>query len=277
MEKSIEDALKVEGARVSLPVSAAITKAAFTPEFIRSARENFSNFHFQMGGDHALYYAMHLEKFMPSAESAPNEEYKPLERNIKPEIRYIKQETSKGDLTLEEYMNDPLYRAQSIIMVHKGKVVYEDYPGMRPTDRHLTASTGKITVGLVLTQLIEEGKVDLQKPITHYVPELKGTVWDEITTYRVANMTTGPDNEETLEAILQPDSPVTRLIASITGSPRATTGKLEDWIEVARDQQKHPSGEKQGTVMRYASINTTVLVAYLHTAGEFIGEGRAST
>jgi CubicO group peptidase (beta-lactamase class C family) len=255
----VVEALKVEGARVTLPVSVAITKDVFTPEFIRSARENWSNFHFQMGGDHALYYAMHLSEFMPSAEASPNVNYQALERDLRPELLYLKQSTSKGDLTLQEYMVDPLYRAQAMIMVHKGKVVYESYPGMRPTDRHLTASTGKITVGAVLMQLIAEGKIDLKKPITEYVTELKGTVWDDVSTYDVANMATGLDNEETVTALLQPDSPVTRFLAATSGTPRATTGKLESWIDVARDQKKLDTGEKPGDVMRYASLNTTVL------------------
>ena len=254
----IEEALAVEGARVTLPVSAAITKDVFTPEWVRTARANWNNFHFQMGGDHALYYAMHLEEFIPSSEASPNIAYKPLQREILPELRYIVQPTAQGDLTLEEYMNHPIYRAQAMVMVHKGKVVYESYPGMRPTDRHLTASTGKITVGVVLMQMLAEGKIDPDKPITDYVPELAGTVWDDVATYDVANMTTGLDNEETIQAILLPDSPVTRFLASTVGSPRATTGVVEDWVDVARDQKKL-KGEDPGEVMRYASLNTTVL------------------
>jgi CubicO group peptidase (beta-lactamase class C family) len=256
---AIEEALKVPGARVTLPVSVAITKDLFTPEFIRGARANFGNFHFQMGGDHALYYAMHLQEFMPATESAPSMEYRPLERNLKPEIRNIKQKTSKGDLTLEEYMTDPQYRAQGMIMIHKGKVVYESYPGMRPSDRHLTSSTGKVTCGLVVAQMVQEGKIDLAKNIVDYIPELKDTAWDGVTAGSVANMCTALDNEETIEHILQPDSAVTRFLASCVGSPRATTGKVESFLDVARDQQKLPTGEKQGEVMRYSSINTSIL------------------
>lgn len=255
----IEKALKVEGARVTLPVSEAITKDVFTPEWVDKARESWDNFHFQMGGDHALYYAMHLQEFMYSSESAPSMEYRPLERNIRPEIRNVRQQTSKGNITLEEYMNDTLYRAQGMMMIHKGKVVYESYPGMRPSDRHLTSSTGKITCGLVIAQLIKEGKIDENKNIADYIPELKNTAWDGVTVYSVANMCTALDNEETIEHILQPDSPVTRFLASCAGSPRATTGKLETWLEVAQDQQKLPGNEKQGEVFRYASINTAIL------------------
>ena len=58
-----------------------------------------------------------------------------------------------------------------------------------------------------------EGKIDLEKLITDYVPELQGTVWDAISTCAVANMTTGLENEETLEAILQPDHPEAKIVA----------------------------------------------------------------
>ena len=108
---------------------------------------------------------------MPSALAAPNRDFKPLERNIMPQVADLKQSTSHGDLTLNEYMNHSMFCAQSMIMVHKGKVVYEAYPSMKLTNLHSTASTGKITVGLVEAQLIKEVKVNVDKLITHYVPE----------------------------------------------------------------------------------------------------------
>ena len=51
---------------------------------------------------------------------------------------------------------------------------------MSPTDSHVWASTAKTTVGTVVAMLVEEGKVDPEKGITHYVPELKGTNWEGI-------------------------------------------------------------------------------------------------
>ncbi|GAM66773.1 hypothetical protein JCM19236_3103 [Vibrio sp. JCM 19236] len=36
------------------------------------------------------------------------------------------------------------------MLIHEGKVVYEAYPGMKPTDRHIWASSSKTTVGLSL-------------------------------------------------------------------------------------------------------------------------------
>lgn len=50
--------LAVPGAKTTLPVSAA--KKPFPLEFVNDARAKFENFHYQMGGDHALYYNGHV-------------------------------------------------------------------------------------------------------------------------------------------------------------------------------------------------------------------------
>ena len=250
-------ALQVPGAKVTLPVEAA--KEAYSPEFVDQARANFNNFHWQMGGDHGLYYNMHMSEFMPTALSSPNTQSKPLERAINPELGKIKVKTkSKGELTLDEYLVDPQFRAQGFMLIHQGRIVYQAYPGMKPTDRHIWASAAKTTAGLVTAMLVEEGKVDPAKPMTEYIPELKGTVWDDVSVLDVLNHTTGFDNEETAESILNPDSPVVRFFAACFGSPRHSTGNLESWMDVARDTQKIP-GENAGERFRYASMNTMIL------------------
>jgi len=253
----MDEALAVPGAAVTLPVTRA--KEAFSPEFVDAARARFNNFHWQMGGDHTLYYNMHMSEFMPTALASPNAEYKPLDRAIAKDLGQIKIETkSKGELSLDQYLADPRFRVQGFLLMHRGKIVYDAYPGMRPTDRHIWASAAKTTVGLVAAMLVEEGKIDPEKPITAYVPELRGSVWDDVSTLEVLNHTTGFDNEETAASILNPDSAVVRFFASAFNSPRQSTGEIESWIEVARDTEKI-EGENPNERFRYASLNTTVL------------------
>lgn len=72
-ENPVKAALKAEGAQVTLPVSAA--KQPYSNQFVDSAREQFNNFHWQMGGDHSLYYNMHMSEFMPTAVASPSHEY----------------------------------------------------------------------------------------------------------------------------------------------------------------------------------------------------------
>ncbi|WP_036816476.1 serine hydrolase [Photobacterium sanctipauli] len=256
--KAVEAALQKEGAQVTLPVSAVID--GFSADFAKEAKASFNNFHYQMGGDHALYYNSHLNEMTATAQARPNENYKPLARNLDQRINDLKVETSKGELSLTDYMAHPHFRHQAMVMVHKGKVVYEAYPGMKPTDQHVWFSAAKTTAGILAAQLVESGELDMDKMVSAYIPELKGTVWDDVTVASVVNMTTGLDNEETLESIMNPDSAVVRYFASILGSPRASTGEMENWLTDVSRAQTRIEGEAQGDVFRYASINTSILV-----------------
>ena len=74
--------LEVPGAKTTLPVNAA--KAPFSLEFTQDAQKRFENFHYQLGGDHALYYNQHLSEVLHTATSNPNEVYRPLEKALDP-------------------------------------------------------------------------------------------------------------------------------------------------------------------------------------------------
>ena len=74
------------------------------------------------------------------------------------------------------------------MMAHKGKVVFETYPGMKPNGLHVWMSASKTTVGLLISMLADEGKIDLDKPMPTYVPELRGTHWEQATVRNVVDM-----------------------------------------------------------------------------------------
>jgi hypothetical protein len=76
----VEEALKVPGAKPTLPISAG--KKPFDNAFIAEARKYWSNFHMQMGGDHALYYTDHLSEFLTMAVTPPVGEVSRVERNL---------------------------------------------------------------------------------------------------------------------------------------------------------------------------------------------------
>ncbi|EGU31370.1 putative beta-lactamase [Vibrio ichthyoenteri ATCC 700023] len=253
----VESALLVDGAQVTIPVKDA--KQAFSPEFISAARTEFNNFHWQMGGDHSLYYNMHMSEFLPTAMAAPNADFKPLKKAFDSRLERLTVKTkSKGEMSITDYLADEQFRTQGFMLIHKGKIVYEAYPGMNPTDKHVWASSAKTTVGTIMAMLVEEGKVTPTAEISTYIPELKGTNWDGVTVLNVLNMSTALDNEETLASILNPDSDVVRFFAAAFNSPRAATGKMESWLSVAQGAQKL-EGEEPGDHFRYASINTIIL------------------
>lgn len=248
--------LEVPGGKTTLPVEAA--KSPWPFEFARSARENFGNFHYQLGGDHALYYNQNLAEFLPTAYSSPHPEFLPLERAIDDSIaKEVKFTVKEGELTLGDYIVHPNHRVQGVMMIHKGKVVFEEYPGMNPMDRHVWMSPGKATVGLIMGMLAEEGKVDLKKSVSTYAPELAGTNWDNIPLIDAMNMTTGLALEETLEAIIDPSSIIVRFFSAEFGAPNPESGKVDNWLEILRGAEKI-KGEEPGEVFRYSSAVTEV-------------------
>jgi CubicO group peptidase (beta-lactamase class C family) len=63
--------------------------------------------------------------------------------------------------------------ADATLVLHRGKVVFESYLGdMTPQHRHAMFSCTKSVIGLLVEQLIHEGKVDDAAPASFYIPEL---------------------------------------------------------------------------------------------------------
>ena len=54
-----------------------------------------------------------------------------------PKIGDVVATTELGTMTLKEAIADPRSRLQAIAVVHKGKIVYEEYPGMPRDSLHL--------------------------------------------------------------------------------------------------------------------------------------------
>jgi hypothetical protein len=70
------------GAKTTLPVAAA--RSPLPLAFVKDAQERFENFHYQLGGDHALYYNLHLSEVLHSAVPKPNRAYRPLDKALNP-------------------------------------------------------------------------------------------------------------------------------------------------------------------------------------------------
>ncbi len=84
-----------------------------------------------------------------------------------------------------------------ILVMHKGKVVYEKYFGaLDARTPHILMSATKSFVGIFASMLAEEGKLDPNAPVTKYVPEMKDTAYGDATVRQVMDMTTGVQYSE---------------------------------------------------------------------------------
>ena len=91
-------------------------------------------------------------------------------------------------MSFEQYL-DSTYVDGVLVMQH-GKVLFERYqPGVPDNEPHILWSVTKSFVGLLATQLIEEGQLDADALVTRYVPELESSGWRGATVQQVLDMT----------------------------------------------------------------------------------------
>ncbi len=77
-----------------------------------------------------------------------------------------------------------------IIVLHHGKVIYERYlNGMQAHSLHAWASGSKSMTGSLAALLAYESRIDLDAPVTFYLPELEGSGFAGATLRQVADMT----------------------------------------------------------------------------------------
>ncbi len=80
----------------------------------------------------------------------------------------------------------------AIVVLHKGRIVYERYLGvMQPQSHHIAMSVTKSFVGTQGAMLVAEGKLDERAPVTKYIPELAHGAYADATVRDVMDMTVG--------------------------------------------------------------------------------------
>ncbi|MCU1750199.1 serine hydrolase domain-containing protein [Pseudomonas sp. 6D_7.1_Bac1] len=97
---------------------------------------------------------------------------------------------SKQSLTWEQSLAATY--TDGIIVLHRGNVVYERYFGvLKPQGQHAAMSVTKSVIGTLGATLVAEGRIDPDKHVADYVPELAKSAFGEATVRQVLDMTTG--------------------------------------------------------------------------------------
>ena len=149
----------------------------------------------------------------------------------------------------------------AMIVVKGGKILYERYKTMRPTDKHLWFSVSKVTGSTMLALLEQEGRVDVREPVSKYLTELKGSVWDTVAVEEALDMATGLNgtehDEEEQNSRTDPDQVWYRWAATgAIGMLPDVRGRGETWVDVLSEMQRKTPGHQK---FEYNSINTFVM------------------
>jgi len=154
-------------------------------------------------------------------------------------------------------INSEAFLAQTdtsaFLVIHQGKVRFERYSltGGRKVN-WLSMSVAKSFIASAIGVAVEDGLIDIQKPITDYVPTLIGSAYDNVRVKDVLQMSSGAAWREDYT---DTESDVLRL-----GNVMATGGSMDEFIAQMKREYE------PGTVSRYNSGDTQALGMLLAAA-----------
>ncbi len=175
--------------------------------------------------------------------------YRPL-----PEIAEFPVDIPGGQIAFREFLHSDDSTNMGLVILHKGDIVFEDYPRMEPYERPIFWSVTKVTVSSVVSILEARGSVDIDKNIETYIPELAGSSWAGIKVRNILDMASGVDCSE---EYYDKSSCYYRLMETI-GESHWTDSSANNPYEYLATVKVDRFAE-QGTSFEYSGSNTYIL------------------
>jgi len=142
----------------------------------------------------ALRYSVcHMRQFMPTnnVSAAQKKQYR-FKVKLNEGIDTLTFSPLKSDQRMTWETSLSKNYTDGIIILHKGKIIYEKYFGeLKPNGLHAAMSVSKTFTGTLGALLVEEGLLDENKTGADYVPELKNSAFGDATIRQILDMTTG--------------------------------------------------------------------------------------
>ena len=201
------------------------------------------------GGDLTRYVFLNMSEFWGHILLSRSGRTKELRVDPRQAIADVIVAVAGGETKLAEYVrNSP---TDGAIVVHEGRIVFEDYPRMRPNDKHIWFSVSKTFVSTAVAILEDRNQIDVEKPIDSYLETLSGTAWEGIRVIDVLDMASGIDCPEVHE---DTDSCFWGFYDAF-GWPMASRVQDDPMDTVRKMGRLRPAGQ----VFDYTSVNTEVL------------------
>lgn len=199
---------------------------------------------------------VHMRELLPTQNvsrgiGAPSSFQYELDRNI--DGLTFTPWNSKNTMTWEASLWENY--TDGILILHKGKVVYERYFGALTEDNvHAVMSLTKSFTGTLASILVAEGVLDETKLVPFYVPELKNSAYGDATVRQVMDMTTALKYSEDYA---NPKADIWEFSAAGNPLPKPKGYKGPDgyyqYLETVKKQGKH------GEVFGYKTVNADAL------------------
>ncbi|MDH3747362.1 MAG: beta-lactamase family protein [Gammaproteobacteria bacterium] len=136
------------------------------------------------------------------------------------------------------------------IVLHQGDVVYERYLNDHTaTTQHLMFSVTKSFTGTILLMLMEQGRVDADKLVAEYIPELEKSAFGNATVQHMLDMT---NSIHYIEDYYNPDAHITGFLDSMLPGGEGLYANLQTLTE-------HHEKFSHGDAFHYVTPDPEVL------------------
>jgi CubicO group peptidase (beta-lactamase class C family) len=202
------------------------------------------------------YSVCHMRQFMPTTEVEASDS-KPYRFKLKLDddidMVTFKPWNSSQTMTWQESLSRNY--TDGVLILHKGKIVYEKYFGeLKPDGVHAAMSVSKTFTGTLGALLVEEGVLDADKVAAYYVPELKNSAFGDATIREILDMTTGLKYSEDYS---DPKAEIWTFSAAGNPFPKPASyngpTNYYDYLMTVQKQGKH------GEAFGYKTINTDAM------------------
>ena len=230
-------------------------KNGFTADEAEKFRKAYNAAEYSKGNDITAFAYLNITEVLPNVligrGPGPVSE---LKSDPIPQIADVVATTDLGTMPLSKAMADPRSRMQAFMVLHKGEIVYETYPGMPSDSKHMWASSSKTITGLLIHMLASEGLVDLNAPVSKYLEFAKGSPFGDSKVEDLLHMRTGFDYEETHANINDPKHPVAQAFGAALTARGVPIGPGMRELVVKVRPHRAPN-----TAFEYSTYNTQML------------------
>ena len=207
-----------------------------------------------VNGEDMAWNNKNLNRIFPTVNVYRDGPVRPLKSRPMPEIASFQVDAPGGAIGFRDFLNSEMSTNMGLVILHKGDIVFEDYPRMEPYERLIFWSVTKVTVSSVVGILEDRGKVDIDKSIETYIPELADSSWAGIKVRNILDMASGVDCSE---EYYDKTSCYYRLMESI-GESHWTDTSADNPYEFLASVKVDRFAE-QGTSFEYSGSNTYIL------------------
>ncbi|MBT4381462.1 MAG: beta-lactamase family protein, partial [Gammaproteobacteria bacterium] len=144
-------------------------------------------------GEDMRWNNRHLQQLFPTVPVYRNGQVRPLDYALNKSIDRFPVATPEGNMPFLEFLNSEHSTSLGVVILHKGRIVFEHYARMQEYEKPIWWSVTKVLASSLIAVLEARGKVDVSQPVDLYVPELSKSEFAGVSVRDVLDMASGVD------------------------------------------------------------------------------------